>query len=92
MDVDLQRENGRYGGAKEASANPESSSGNQKNSQLFKTQQQNKSQLGSQGISNSRNGSRPSRGTRVLHYNEDDAFNQSYVERVLRNSQQQYPN
>ena len=43
-------------------------------------------------MSNSRNGSRPSRGTRVFNYNEDDALKQSYVERVLRNSQQQAVN
>lgn len=31
----------------------------------------------------SRGGSRQSKGTRVFNYNEDDALNQSYVERVL---------
>ena len=85
IDVNRSRANGRYGANQEPGAQPEGSFGNQKNSQLFR------SRLGSRGASNSRNGSRPSRGTRALHYNEDDAFNQSYVERVLQNSQQQYP-
>lgn len=76
-------ENSRHSNEKRTDAQVRGFSSNKKGSELFR------SRIPSRGMSNSRNGSRPSRGTRVFNYNEDDALKQSYVERVLRNSQQQ---